>query len=88
MDLERPKRTNAPMKPREIKGEKMAETNITVNLNNVVEDKLKLAAEAFAIKVFENPDLFVGDAYVFEAAVAIYEHSKTNELLTPIQNYN
>ena len=76
------------MKPKEIKGEKMAEKNVTVNVNGVVEDKLKLAAEAFAIKVFENPDLFVGDAYVFEAAVEIYKCSTDNNSLTPIQNYN
>ncbi|MBR8674069.1 hypothetical protein GRR92_06240 [Lactococcus lactis subsp. lactis] len=88
MDLARPKRTNAPMKPKEIKGEKMAGKNVTVNINEVVEDKLKLAAEAFAIKVFENPDLFVGDAYVFEAAVEIYKCSIDNNSLTPIQNFN
>ena len=53
----------------------MLEKNVTVNVNGVVEDKLKLAAEAFAIKVFENSDLFVGDAYVIEAAVEIYKCS-------------
>ena len=66
----------------------MPEKNVTVNVNGVVEDKLKLAAEAFAIKVFENPDLFVGDAYVFEAAVEIYKCSTDNNSLTPFQNFN
>lgn len=65
----------------------MAEKNVTVNVNGVVEDKLKLAAEAFAIKVFENPDLFVGDAYVFEVAVEIYKCSIDNNSLTPIRNF-
>ncbi len=69
MDLERPKRTNAPMKP-------------------VVEDKLKLAAEAFAIKVFENPDIYKEHPGVLNAAVSIYEHSLENGTLTPIQNFN
>ena len=88
MDLERPKRTNAPLKPKEIKGEKMAVKNVTVNVNEVVEDKLKLAAEAFAIKVFENLDIYKEHPGVLNAAVSIYEHSLENGTLTPIQNFN
>lgn len=66
----------------------MAEKNVTVNVNEVVEDKLKLAAEAFAIKVFENPDIYKEYPGVLNAAVSIYEHSLENRMLTPIQNFN
>lgn len=54
----------------------------------MVEDKLKLAAEAFAIKVFENPDIYKEYPDVLDAAVSIYEHSLENRMLTPIQNFN
>ena len=66
----------------------MPEKNTTVNVNGVVENKLKLAAEAFAVKVFENKEVFEDYPHVLEAAVSVYEHSIESKPLTPIQNFN
>ena len=62
--------------------------NVTVDVNGVVGDKLKLTAEAFAIKVFENLDTVMEYPDALYVALAIYEHSIESEPLTPIQNFN
>ena len=66
----------------------MSEANVIVNVNGIVEDELKLAAESFATKVFKEPALFAEYAHIFEAAVEIYKRSIDNKLSTPIQNFN
>ncbi|MCT0442536.1 hypothetical protein [Lactococcus lactis] len=66
----------------------MAGKNVTVNINEVVEDKLKLAAESFAIKIFNNPEIGNKIPGALEAAVQILSNLNDNKKLTPIQNFN
>ncbi|KKW72759.1 hypothetical protein VN96_1214 [Lactococcus cremoris] len=66
----------------------MPETNITVNVNGVVGNELKLAAESFAIKIFNNPEIGNEITGALEAAVQILSNLNDNKKLTPIQNFN
>lgn len=66
----------------------MPETNITVNVNGVVGNELKLAAESFAIKIFNNPEIGNKIPGALEAAVQILSNLNDNKKLTPIQNFN